>query len=142
MLNDYTSAMIDDMAKPIAGRWTTVEDFLERELAESPQLREAWYAEILARTFGLAVLKYRAERNLSQTALGRIVGMTQPQVARIEDGEHTPSLPTMLRVCDALGLEIDLRIGPRGDEPRAVPKSLQKGVWDASDQVIVAIRER
>jgi transcriptional regulator with XRE-family HTH domain len=142
MLNDNNSAMIAGVAKPIAGRWITAQELLEDSLEESAEFREAWYAETLARTFGLAVLKYRADRNLSQTALGRIVGMTQPQIARIEDGEHTPSLPTMLRICDTLGLDIDLRIGPREDGKRSIPKALQKGVYDASDQVIVSIRER
>lgn len=42
----------------------------------------------------------------------------------------------------ALGLDIDLRIGPREEGKRPIPKALQKGVYDASDQVIVSIRER
>ena len=61
--------------------------------------------------------------------------------ARIEDGEHNPSLETMTRLCDALGLELTLTIGPKQTERRVVPKALQRGVHDATDQVVVSVRE-
>jgi DNA-binding XRE family transcriptional regulator len=117
----------------------TTDDYLDDALARDPAFRERWYAGVLARTFGLAVLRHRTEHGVSQAALGRALGIPQSQVARIEDGEHTPSLPTMLRVCDALGLDLTLTIGPRRDARRPVPRA-GRGAADATDQVTVAIR--
>jgi len=48
----------------------------------------------------------------------------------------------MTRLCDALGLELTLTIGPKQTERRVVPKGLQRGVHDATDQVVVSVRER
>ena len=111
-------------------------------LAADTTYRKLWYGSVLARTIGIAVLTYRSDHALTQAALGKLVGMTQPQVARIEDGEHNPSLETMTRLCDALGLELTLTIGPKQTERRVVPKALQRGVHDATDQVVVSVRER
>ncbi|MBJ7249497.1 MAG: helix-turn-helix transcriptional regulator [Thermoleophilia bacterium] len=111
-------------------------------LAADTPYRKLWYGSVLARTIGIAVLKYRSDHQITQAALGKLVGMTQPQVARIEDGEHNPALETMTRLCDTLGLELTLTIGPKQTERRVVPKTLQRGVHDATDQVVVSVRER
>ena len=119
----------------------TYDGYLDELLATDADFRTHWDAEILARTFGLAVLKYRTEHGLTQTALGKTLGIPQSQIARIEDGEHTPSLLTMVKVCDALGLELTLTISPKGEARREISKTLQRGVCDATDQVVVSVRE-
>ena len=117
----------------------SVDDHLEKLLAEDADFRERWDAAILARTFALAIVKHRTEHGLTQSELGAILGVPQSQIARIEDGEHTPSLPTMLRVCDLLGLELTLRIRPRSAQRLPAPAA-GRGVADASGQVTIAIR--
>ena len=119
----------------------THDERLAELLATDADFRKHWDAEVLARTFGLAVLKCRTEHDLTQAALGNLVGVPQSQIARIEDGEHTPSLPTMVKVCDALGLELTLTISPKLESRREIPKALQRGVCDATDQVVVSVRE-
>ncbi len=142
MLNEHTSAIVLDMAKPVATRWLTNEESLEAEFRVSPEFREEWYGTTLGRTFGMAVLKYRFDHGLSQTALGRLVGMTQPQIWRIEEGEHNPSMQTITRLCDALGLEISLTIHPKSDQRREIPTKLQRdAICDATDQVVISVRE-
>jgi transcriptional regulator with XRE-family HTH domain len=113
------------------------------ELLESdPAFREEWYANVLGRTFGLAVFTYRTDQGLTQTALGKTLGIPQSQIARIEDGEHTPSLPTMVKVCDALGLELTLTIRPKSEQRREIPAKLQRNaVCDATDQVVISVSE-
>ncbi len=135
---------IDDIVTPMGARRTLIsheEDLAAFEADHSPS-RRLWFSTVVARTLAIAVLKHRLDHGLSQRALGEQLGMSQPQIARIEIGEHTPTLDTLCRICDALGLEMELRIGPREDGKRSIPKALQKGVYDASDQVIVSIRER
>ncbi|MFM9124644.1 MAG: helix-turn-helix domain-containing protein, partial [Actinomycetota bacterium] len=124
------------MPKPVATRWITHEEYRDELFEKHPEMQAQWDAEVLARTFSLAVLKYRCDRGLSQTALGREIGMPQSQIARIELGEHTPSFATLLRVCDTLGLELALSIRPRGDARPAVPPD-GRGVTEGSDQAVV-----
>lgn len=120
-------------------RWVTHEEYRNELFERHPEMQAQWDAEVLARAFSLAVLKYRCDRGLSQTALGREIGMPQSQIARIELGEHTPSFATLLRVCDALELELALSIRPRGGERPAVPPD-GRGVAEGSDQAVVTIR--
>lgn len=119
----------------------SAEEYLNDLLTTDREFREEWYANVLGRTFGLAVFTYRTDQGLTQTALGKTLGIPQSQIARIEDGEHTPSLLTMVKVCDALGLELTLTISPKGEARREISKTLQRGVCDATDQVVVSVRE-
>ena len=130
------------MAKPVAKRWLTQEESLDAAFRESPEFRDEWYDTALGRTVGMAVLKYRYDHGLSQTALGRLVGMTQPQIWRIEEGEHNPSMQTITRLCDALGLEISLTIRPKSEQRQEIPAKLQRNaVCDATDQVVISVSE-
>ena len=68
----------------------------------------------LANDVAIRVLRYRAEHGLTQTAFGRLIGMRQPHVARLESGEHEPSLSTLVRVSAALGVDFTVEISPHG----------------------------
>lgn len=67
----------------------------------------------LANDVAVQVLAYRTEHGLSQTELARRLGMKQPNIARLESGEHEPSLSTLARLSLALGLDfsIDIKAG-------------------------------
>ena len=56
------------------------------------------------------IARLREERGLSQRDLAKIVGIKQPQIARLEKGDHLPSLETLLRLADALSARVV--IGP------------------------------
>ena len=60
------------------------------------------------------IVAYRADNNLSQTQFGRMLGMTQPAIARLEGGEDTPTLKTLARISSATGMEFHVAIGPSG----------------------------
>ena len=47
----------------------------------------------------------------------------------------------MVKVCDVLGLELTLTISPKGEARREISKTLQRGLCDATDQVVVSVRE-
>jgi len=55
----------------------------------------------LAGAVSVAVVKYRAEKNLSQTKFAAAMGWKQPQVARLERGDVQPSLATLERLARA-----------------------------------------
>jgi transcriptional regulator with XRE-family HTH domain len=49
---------------------------------------------------------------LTQTGLAEVVGMHQPAIARLESGSHVPSLATLARLSNALGVSLDVHIAP------------------------------
>lgn len=51
---------------------------------------------------------------MTQTAFGRLVGMRQPHVARLESGEHEPSFSALVRLATALGEDFTIDIKASG----------------------------
>ncbi len=66
----------------------------------------------LANDVAIKVIQYRVSHGLSQAELGRKLGMRQPHVARLESGEHEPSLSTLARLSAALGLDFSVDVKP------------------------------
>ena len=89
------------------------EQILEEHLRD-PELRAEWERLAPARVVANRLILYRAEHGLTQTALGRLLGMPQPAIARLEMGEHIPTLPTLLKLSDVLGFEILVTMTPQG----------------------------
>lgn len=89
-------------------RW---EDVLAEEL-EDPAFREQWEDTALARAVAIALVQYRAEHHLSQTALAKLLGVKQPTVARWEIGEHNPTWDTLLLLARKLGITVSLTVQP------------------------------
>lgn len=57
----------------------------------------------------------RIKQGLTQRELAQRIGMKQPQLAKIERMESTPSLATLNRYANGLGLEIHMQIVPVAD---------------------------
>jgi transcriptional regulator with XRE-family HTH domain len=89
----------------------TAEDVLAENLRD-PAFRAEWDRTRFAREIAIRVIAYRAEHGLTQTALARLLGVKQPQVARLEIGEVTPSITTLARLAACLGLEFHIDITP------------------------------
>lgn len=68
----------------------THDDVVREQLAD-PEFHREWDRTALARTVAERIVAYRAEHELTQTGLARLLKMQQPAVARLESGEHTPS---------------------------------------------------
>lgn len=87
-------------------------DHVRAHALEDPALREEWERTALARAVAIRVVEYRAHHQLTQTALARRLGMQQSAVARLEAGEHTPSIDTLQRLSRELGLSFHIDITP------------------------------
>jgi transcriptional regulator with XRE-family HTH domain len=98
----------------------THEEVLAEHLDADPEYRREWERTALARAVAVKVIAYRAEHGLSQTALGKRLKMSQPAVARLESGEHNPTFPMLLRISDALEIELTIDITPSGHEPQLI----------------------
>jgi len=87
----------------------------ETVLAEDlrdPVFRAEWERTTLARWLAVEVAHYRAEQDLSQRQLAARLGVHQSDVARMETGEHTPSLDRLIRVAKGLDIELMIDICP------------------------------
>jgi DNA-binding XRE family transcriptional regulator len=92
-------------------RTTTANDSLKKRLAD-PAFRQAWERTVFARAVALRLVEYRADNSLSQSALARKLGMHQPAVARLEGGYHNPSVDTLMRLSQGLGIDFHIDITP------------------------------
>jgi ribosome-binding protein aMBF1 (putative translation factor) len=86
------------------------------EHREDPEFRAAWDSTAFARDVANRVAQYRTEHGLSQRELAAIVGLVQPQIARLERAEHQPSLETLAKLTRATGLEFRFEVAHGGVE--------------------------
>lgn len=108
------------------------EDVLAEDLVKNPEFKAYWERTVLARAVALAVLHYRTEHGLSQTALGRLLGVPQPHVSRLELGEHSPTLEMLQRLARVLGLRFIVEVAP-ADKSSAEPLLMPAGVSVVED---------
>ena len=85
---------------------------LAAEELRDPEVRREYERTAFAYGVAIRVISYRAEHGLSQSALARELGMRQPAVARLEAGEHEPSLGTLARLARGLGIDLSIEITP------------------------------
>jgi transcriptional regulator with XRE-family HTH domain len=100
----------------------TAADIHEQDMRDLEYRRE-YERTRLANDVAIKVLCYRTEHGLSQSELGRMVGMRQPHIARLESGEHEPSLSTLARLSTALGLDFSVDVKPGGLKLRYAARS-------------------
>ena len=123
----------------------TNDEVIAEQLRADPQFRAEWERTALARAVALAIVRYRAARDLSQRELAERLGMRQPQVARLELGEVNPSMETLMRVSAQLGIEFTIDVRPAGTPVHNVTKRAQAnnlvGSFSTNEaEILVAVR--
>lgn len=68
-----------------------------------------WEAKRGRRELGMLVLEKRLELGLSQRELARRIDTNHNRIYLIENGEATPTLDTLQRVSEELGLTLEIR---------------------------------
>jgi ribosome-binding protein aMBF1 (putative translation factor) len=91
------------------------EAHLRHMLAADEEFRQVWEENRARRELGMLVLEKRMERGLSQRELALSIGTSQNRIYLIENGEANPTLDTLQRLVDVLGLPLEIR-----------PRELQK----------------
>jgi transcriptional regulator with XRE-family HTH domain len=109
----------------------THEQLLAEHLDADPEYRREWKRTALARAVAVKVISYRAEHGLSQTALAERLKMTQPAVARLESGQHNPAFPMLLRLSEALGVELAIDIFPTGRDAQLIGKRARRNALES-----------
>jgi ribosome-binding protein aMBF1 (putative translation factor) len=96
---------------PKASELKTAAQIAAEELAD-PEIRREHKPVALAHAVAMRVIGYRIDHGLSQTGLARLLGMHQSAIARLEAGDHEPSLATLSRLARVLGIEFHIDITP------------------------------
>lgn len=108
----------------------------EEQLAD-PSFRAEWQRLAPGREFAATLLRYRAEHKLSQRALAKKLGVSQPRVVKLESGEHNPEVDTIINAVRRLGIEFVLDVAPASRKPTLVTARAQKRGAIAHDDVSV-----
>lgn len=62
-----------------------------------------------------AMIKAREEQNISQRQLSEKTGIAQADISRIESGEGNPTLRTLQRIAEGLGMRLELVFKPHSN---------------------------
>ncbi len=108
----------------------------EEQLAD-PSFKAEWQRLVPAREFAATLLRYRAEHKLSQRALAERLGVSQPRIVKLESGEHSPEVDTIINAVRRLGIEFVLDVSPADRKPVLVTARAQKREAIAHDDVSV-----
>lgn len=99
-----------------------VDRWMEEQYRKSPGLRESVAAEVAEMELQMGLVKLREERGVSQTQLARMLGVSQPAIAKLEGG--TPKdvkVSTLVKYAAALGARVAFQIIPHGKPGTVVP---------------------
>lgn len=89
----------------------TAQEIAAEELHD-PRVRQEYERTAFANAVAIRVLRYRTEHGMSQSALARQLGMRQPAIARLEAGDHEPSIAMPARLARGLGIDLSIDITP------------------------------
>jgi transcriptional regulator with XRE-family HTH domain len=102
------------MAASEQGETYPLADDVLAEALQDAEVRAKWDETRLARDVALWLVRHRGEHGLTQSALAEQLGWKQPVVARLERGDHEPSMATLQHLVRTLGGQARISIGPDG----------------------------
>jgi DNA-binding XRE family transcriptional regulator len=115
------------------------EEFLEGEFRRDPEFRAEWQRLAPARAFAVMLIRYRSDHGLTQRQLAAQLGIYQPRVAKLESGEHNPSVDTIVNAVRTLGVEFCLDVAPAGSRSAFVTARARKRGTVIHDEVEMVV---
>lgn len=92
----------DELTDRVFGKiGTPKRDAMEAQLAR----------EVRAHEVARAIKRARQERNMTQDELGKKIGVRKAQICKLESGKCSPTMNTIIRVFEALGVPATLDLG-------------------------------
>lgn len=98
----------------------------ERRAQMGPEGREAERIFRAAYEFGQVIYGARKARGLRQADLADLSGIAQADISRIERGQIAPTTPTLLKLAEALGAQIQfvLPVEPSSSDESTVARDV------------------
>jgi transcriptional regulator with XRE-family HTH domain len=101
------------MPQPVATKiGRRLSDVIAEREARDPEFARSKHRTAPGVAIANAVTLARVRTNMTQAQLAALIGTTDSAVSRLESGRHVPSLETVQRVSDALGVAFDFRVRP------------------------------
>ena len=73
----------------------------------------------------IALVNYRADQNLTQGQLAKILGVSQAMISKYEGGDYNFSLQTLNHICHVLDLKMNLMVKKK--EWQVLPRADEEG---------------
>ena len=90
---------------------TDAVEILKKRLGDIPDLGERIATDKLNVRVAMLVYQVRTEAGLSQAELAKLVGTSQPNIARLEDADYEGhSLSMLQRIAKSLGKRIEIQM--------------------------------
>ena len=128
---------MDAMAKTNPADLPTIGQLIGEKLNEDGDFRAEWQRTAFGRHVAAELIRYRAEHKLSQSALARHLGISQPRVATLESGEHNPRIETLIDITRRTGIEFVFDSAPARTAPKLLTKAAKSQVVEEYDGVVV-----
>ncbi len=72
----------------------------------------------------LRLRKARESRHLSQLDLSLSAGVSQVMISQIESGQKIPTLTTLIKICEALGINPSILFSPENTDKREIKRQI------------------
>jgi HTH-type transcriptional regulator/antitoxin HipB len=72
--------------------------------------RDAYENELRMELLGKMIKNIRRKRNLTQEALGLLIGVQKAQISKLENGSNSATIDTIIKVFTALKAEIKFSV--------------------------------
>ena len=89
----------------------TFDDYLAEQM-KAPEFKAEW--DRLEPEFAIveAIYEARMKKQLSQKQLSELTGIAQADISRMENGNANPSIKTLQRLAEGLGMKLKLEFVP------------------------------
>lgn len=106
-------------------RVKNLDGVLEEEFERDPGFRAEWQRLTLAREVAAQLIGYRADQDLSQRDLAKLLGVSQPRIVELESGEKNPTIETLIRISRVTAIEFAIDVAPADRPPKLVVKRVR-----------------
>lgn len=72
--------------------------------------REEYEFDLKMELIGEKIKQLRLQKNLTQSQLGELIGVKRAQISKLENGNHSASISTIMKVFNAMKAKVKLRV--------------------------------
>ena len=86
--------------------------YLEEQLKDK-EFKKLYEQERMKTEIAIEIYRLRQRKKMTQAQLAKSIKMPQANIARIEQGQHLPTLITLAKIFDALGQTVNIKFGQK-----------------------------